>query len=212
MDRDYETAKTVTPAKNPKAAKPTSKAASSVKPQQGTKALKPFTLDMDEVIAERDRLLATRTQPHGTEAYLVQVFMESMETGHFDERLPITAACSAVCEQPFKYGRADIVIYHCDGSVSVIEAKNGDAGYTQVVSGIGQSTLYAVQIATKGIAKKVRRCLLWSGTGDSELDAMIDIACTEAGVISLSMPTMRIMTATREAIRTAVEEHASYDR
>lgn len=38
MDRDYETAKTVTPAKNPKAAKPTSKAASSVKPQQAAKA------------------------------------------------------------------------------------------------------------------------------------------------------------------------------
>lgn len=38
MDRDYETAKTVTPASNTQAAKPTSKAASSVKPQQGTKA------------------------------------------------------------------------------------------------------------------------------------------------------------------------------
>ncbi len=37
MDRDYETAKTVTPAKNPKAAKPTSKAASSVEPQQAAK-------------------------------------------------------------------------------------------------------------------------------------------------------------------------------
>lgn len=40
MDRDYETAKTVTPASNTQAAKPTSKAASSVEPQQSAKAPK----------------------------------------------------------------------------------------------------------------------------------------------------------------------------
>ena len=38
MDRDYETAKTVTHASNTQAAKPTSKAASSVEPQQSAKA------------------------------------------------------------------------------------------------------------------------------------------------------------------------------
>lgn len=48
MDRDYETAKTVTPAKNPKAAKPTSKAASSVEPQQSAKA-PPATADWERI-------------------------------------------------------------------------------------------------------------------------------------------------------------------
>jgi hypothetical protein len=53
----------------------------------------------------------------------------------------------------------------------------------------------------------VRRCLLWSGTDNPELDGLIDIACEMAGVVSLPMPAMQMLMATRESVRLAVEEH-----
>ena len=48
MDRDYEAPKSASPAKNTKAAKPTSKAASSVEPQQAAKA-PPATADWERI-------------------------------------------------------------------------------------------------------------------------------------------------------------------
>lgn len=46
-------------------------------------------------------------------------------------------------------------------------------------------------------------------THNLELDSLIDLACEQAGVVSLAMPSMAVMMATREAIRQAVEERNS---
>lgn len=163
--------------------------------------------DISRIGVVADRLLESGEYPRGVESDLVKLFSEMYELGHYDEEIPMTDACTVVLEQPFKYGRADIVIYHSDGSASVIEAKNGYTGYTPTVSGIGQATMYAVQLAnTKGAVKKVRRCLLWSGTGDIALDYLIEMSCVSAGVISLSMPPMNVLMATRAASRIVVEE------
>lgn len=179
------------------AAKPTSKAAGTAAP------------DWESIHAARDALIEARQVPHGTERELVRQFREMFDTGRHETLIPMTSADTVVYEQAFKYGRADIVVYHCDGTVSVIEAKNGAVGYSHVVAGIGQAGLYAMQIATKAVFKRVRRCLLWSSTGNLELDSLIDLACEQAGVVSLAMPSMAVMMATREAIRQAVEERNS---
>ena len=179
------------------AAKPTSKAAGTAAP------------DWEGVHAVRNALIANRKVPHGTERDLVRQFREMFDTGRHETLIPMTSADTVVYEQAFKYGRADIVVYHCDGTVSVIEAKNGAVGYSHVVAGIGQAGLYALQIATKAMFKRVRRCLLWSSTGNLELDSLIDLACEQAGVVSLAMPSMAVLMATREAIRQAVEERNS---
>lgn len=185
--------------------KPNTDTTSAAKPT--SKAAQPFTPDWPSIHAARDAMLLSRSAPHGTEKDLIKQFRELFETGNYDDLIPLTAADTIVYEQAFKFGRADIVVYHCDGSVSVVEAKNGAVGYTHVVSGIGQATMYAVQIASKGVARRVRRCLLWTGTDNLELDGLIDIACEMAGVVSLPMPTMQMLMATREAVRLAVEEH-----
>lgn len=163
--------------------------------------------DISRIGEVADGLILSGERYVGREKDLVQVFAEMYQCGHYDEEIPMTDACTIVYEQSFKYGRADIVIYHSDGSASVIEAKNGSTGYTHTISGIGQSTLYATQLAaTKGAVKKVRRCLLWTGTGDDLLDAFIAISCKEAGVISLAMPPMNTLMATKAASRIVVEE------
>ena len=155
-----------------------------------------------ETIAElRAELIRTKQVPHGVEKHLVQQFIELHECGYSDDLIPLTPECLLVREQAFKYGRADIVAYHSDGSASVIEAKDGSKGYTHVVAGIGQATLYAVQLGlSKGAVKRVRRCLLWSSTGNLFLDGLIDIACEQAGVVSLPMASMEVMRATTEAV------------
>jgi hypothetical protein len=90
-----------------------------------------------------------------------------------------------------RFGRADIVVFHADGSASVIEAKDGSKGYAHVVAGIGQASLYAVQIAmAKGAVTRVRRALLYSSTGDILQDACVEAACEQASVIPLLYPTL----------------------
>ncbi len=176
-------------------------------PSAGGAAPGPFRPAPEAIAELRAELIRTRQVPHGVEKDLVQQFIELHECGYPDDLIPLTPECLLVREQAFKFGRADIVAYHSDGSASVIEAKDGTRGYTHVVAGIGQATLYAVQLGlSKGAVRKVRRCLLWSSTGDLTEDCLIDLACERAGVISLSMGTMEVMQATREAVTRLVTE------
>lgn len=92
-----------------------------------------------------------------------------------------------VYEMSFKFGRADIVIFHADGSASVIEVKDGSKGYNHVVAGIGQAGLYAAQLGmSKGALSKVRKCLLWTSVGNLEADVAVTIACEQSNTIPLA--------------------------
>ena len=70
----------------------------------------------------------------------------------FDHKLDTVAY-----EMALPHGRADIVIFHLDGSTTVIEAKDGANGYTHIAQGIGQLAFYATQLALKGKVKRVRK-------------------------------------------------------
>jgi len=103
-----------------------------------------------------------------------------------DREIPFSKADTVLREMSFKYGRADIVIFHTDGSATVIEAKVGRKGYNHVVAGIGQASLYASQLPVEnGAITKVRKALLFSSTGDKELDLQIKKTCTESNTIPL---------------------------
>lgn len=155
---------------------------------------------IDAITAEWRSIVATETF-HGVESDLVSRFVSVIECGHFDERLPLSQHDTIVLEMALKYGRADIVIFHVDGSASVIEAKNGSHGYNHVVCSIGQASLYASQLAmTKGSVTKVRKCLLWSSTGNLLLDGAIEDACECANTIALPWPTMSKVMAVQEAV------------
>lgn len=118
--------------------------------------------------------------------FKLQVMSERLP---IDERLPFfdQRVDKVVYEMALPRGRADIVIFHMDGSATIIEAKDGRKGYTQVVQGIGQLSFYAAQLGMKGQVKRVRRALMWSFGGDRVADQSIFDACLLSGVIPLNM-------------------------
>lgn len=135
------------------------------------------------------------------EAAVVRAFLVTHQCGQYDDAIPCSAADTIVTEMALKYGRADIVVFHLDGTASVIEAKDGSRGYTHVVGGIGQAALYATQLAmTKGALRAVRKCLMWSSTGDVMLDALICTACELAGVVPMPMQAAHSLTVSLAAV------------
>lgn len=129
----------------------------------------------------------------GGEAALVKFFVDALGTNWREPLIPYDPeADRVVLEMGLRYGRADIVIFHGDSSVTVIEAKDGAQGYKHVASGIGQVTLYATQIALAGTTRAVRRALLWASTGDDLQDVAICETCKAAGVLALPSPSMRV--------------------
>lgn len=95
-----------------------------------------------------------------------------------------------VYEMAFPHGRADIVIFHLDGSATVIEAKDGGSGATHVAQGIGQVSLYAAQLMLKGKVSRVHKALMWTSAG-LDADALIDAACEAAGVIAIPFASLK---------------------
>ena len=133
--------------------------------------------------------LITRAIQAGGESAIVLLFKSAVmsTTTILEDRIPLKQEVDKIVyEMAFKFGRADIVIFHMDGSASVIEVKDGTKGYAHVVSGIGQASLYAAQLGmSKGALRAVRKCLLWTSTGDVDADAAIEIACEKSGTVPM---------------------------
>lgn len=162
--------------------------------------------DWERIESQYQTILAG-TPEHGVERDIVHLFRESFESGSLEDRIPMTAHDAVVYEMPLKFGRADIVVFHLDGTASVIEVKDGTKGYNHVVAGIGQAALYAVQVAmSKGAVRTVRKCLLWTSAGSAALDGVIEEACEQANVIALPWQSMASLMATREAVRRVMAE------
>lgn len=144
-------------------------------------------IDWEAIEVERLNILSNGI--HGREADIVNLFKlcaRSENKSNQETRIPMSNLDTLACEMAFKFGRADIVVFHIDGSASVIEVKDGTKGYNHVVAGIGQAGLYASQLAiNKGTLTKVRKCLLWTSTGDISLDAVIESVCESTNTIAL---------------------------
>lgn len=94
-------------------------------------------------------------------------------------------------ELPLRGWRADLVVFHVDGSATVVEMKDGRHGISTVLAGIGQCGMYASLLGMAGGVSKVRRALMWTKiSGDAMLDQLVGQACSDAGVTPLFMPTM----------------------
>lgn len=163
-----------------------------------------------EICAEAYEIFEKKQAKHGTEYDLVRQFLESHSVGLFDERiLPQSSADTIVKEYSFRHGRAGIILFHTDGSATIIEAKDGTKGYTHVVAGIGQCSLYAAQLGSKpGAVRFVRRALMWTSVGSIEGDENIEDACYLAKVIPLPYPRIGLMMATRMASEAVLTRRA----
>lgn len=160
--------------------------------------------------ASSDLLPYMRPCITGNEKSLVRAFMHAFKAGMPDENIPwLTPDCTVVNEYRFAYGRADIVIFHTNGSATVIEAKDGKTGYTAVVAGIGQCGLYASQLMAQKAVKRVHRALMYSSTRDINLDMLIEDACFSAGVIPLSYPASDFLEQIHDAVIKKCEANAN---
>lgn len=157
-------------------------------------------IDWEAIEREFQSLLAN-CRLHGKETDIVRFFMHSYLGDCQETRIPMSRNDTVVREMAFKFGRADIVVFHIDGSASVIEVKDGTKGYNHVVSGIGQAGLYAAQLAiNKQTLKSVRKCLLWTSTGNVSLDAIIEDVCENSGVIALPWAELSLHLAQEKAV------------
>ncbi|UIF90868.1 hypothetical protein [Cupriavidus sp. UYPR2.512] len=92
-------------------------------------------------------------------------------------------------EFPLPRGRADLALFHDDGTATVVEAKDGGCGVRDVVAGIGQVVCYATQMGmSTGAPKKVRKVLMFSSTGNEQDDQLIEMSCRAADVLPVYFP------------------------
>lgn len=168
-------------------------------------ALSSNSLDFRAISEDASARLVSGDHPRWDEADLVRCFIEQESTGHHDDRICTNPTDTLVCEMPLRLGRADVVIFHTNGTATVVEAKDGSRGYQYVAKGIGQVGLYAVQLGlSRANLSRIRRALLWSSTGDLFADAVIEQACEEAGVIPLPYPSMGVLSANLAAVKAAL--------
>lgn len=101
--------------------------------------------------------------------------------------------------------RSDLVIFHFDGSVSLIDVRDGTEGYMHVLAGIGHVGACAAGLGLGSVRfMKVRRALLWSGTESLLTDLLVTLACEQADVLPIPFATLEEMTAcTRRALEGA---------
>lgn len=111
-------------------------------------------------------------------------------------------ADTIVFEYPLRGRRADAVVFHVDGSATVVEIKDGSAGVMNVLSGIGQCGLYACTLGQTGCSgMKIKRALLWTRISSPEEGVDADVAeiCRQAGVTPIFMPRVADMLKERAA-------------
>ena len=164
-----------------------------------------------DLFLEAIRMMADGSTPKGNESTLVRAFLDTHASGLYDESLPWLGPDDTIASEfSLRFGRADVVVFHQDGSATVIEAKDGAKGYNHVVSGIGQCSLYAAQLALGKVSfREVRRALMWSSTGRLECDAAIEDACCLAGVIAMPYPDVQVLSAYRRAAESLIYKKAA---
>jgi hypothetical protein len=135
-----------------------------------------------------ERVAETR---HGEAAIVVAVrAMLAAQQGHLIfVGLPYSKFDTISFEHQLRCGRADIVMFHLDGTATVVEVKDGSQGWRNVVAGIGQVGFYAAQVS--GV-KSVRRALMWGGLSQDD-SVLVATACREAGVVPLLAPSRTVV-------------------
>lgn len=116
------------------------------------------------------------------ESAVVQLLKNTIENGRLAELWGLPEILWCEFEFPLPRGRIDLVLFHSDGTISVVEAKDA-LDERSVVAGIGQLSMYAVQIGYSKTASGIRKILTVPVEGNNPNSLLIDRACRDAGVI-----------------------------
>ena len=113
--------------------------------------------------------------------------------GDAEKMLSVSKIDSFKSELNLGNGRADIVLFHCDGGISIIEVK-ADNDIRTIASGIGQLFLYESMIpfAFKGKKDKPKYISkIIAAPIDFDKCDKINSACELAGIKLVNLPTYK---------------------
>lgn len=86
-------------------------------------------------------------------------------------------------------GRVDLILFHLDGSISVVEAK-ATSDYEKICKAIGQLMFYATQIGFQRPCPPIRKIIIAPAVGKDVQTLLIDSTCRNAGIEFVPMGTM----------------------
>lgn len=125
------------------------------------------------------------------EAAVIQVLKNLiLQAGQLEKTLNLPRIVWFEFEYPLPRGRADLVLFHHDGSITVVEAKQR-LGLRDLLTGVGQLMSYSVQIGFSKTSHTIRKILV-APMAATEPEALIALkACEEAGVRFVPMGDIR---------------------
>lgn len=139
---------------------------------------------MSDVITEYRRFLKTTGERTLREVVITLLKHDRADLLVFEGQFEPVLSSYAEFKVPL--GSVDLVTFHADGVMGVIEMKDGSRGLQSVLAGIGQVLGYAVQVGmAKGAVKQIKPVLLFSKTWSEAHDAVVMEACERAGVIPI---------------------------
>jgi len=143
-------------------------------------AKKRKTIDWETIEREKPNLRCLHLG-HGEKA-VTRLLKNLLWVGKLSEAWDLSNVLWHEFEFPLPRGKADLVLFHADGTISVVEAKDR-LDTRQIVAGIGQLSMYAVQVGFSRSNTGIRKILTVPVEGKSDDALLIDQACRDAGVI-----------------------------
>lgn len=125
-----------------------------------------------------ERMLAIRDNEAGV--FDIMKFLLEHSKGGLEKAWDLPEVVKYVFEFPLPVGRADLVMFHIDGSISVVEFKNAGSN-REILSGIGQLLMYAVQLGYSRVATTIRKILTAPVVGAG--NSLLLETCEKAGVL-----------------------------
>jgi len=111
-------------------------------------------------------------------------------------------------EFPVPRGRADFVLFHLDGSITVVEVKRGDRPLMELMAGIGQVTSYATQVGYSNIVgASIKRVLAVTALPNLLDELLLADACKLAGVEYFALGPLKVHQDIYEKVVAVSENH-----
>lgn len=143
---------------------------------------------MTKRITALDRLIASAGRFLHAEAGVCQLVELLLQEGKFAEAAGLPEVLHWEREYHLPRGRADFVLFHADGTATVVEVKKASDEARKVFGAIGQGMSYAVQLGYSRFLKGIRVVVAADMTGEESL--LLSQACEAAGAIWLPLGKM----------------------
>lgn len=134
------------------------------------------------------QLVASGGRFRNAEAGVCQLVELLLQQGVFAEGADLPAILHWEREYPLPRGRADFVLFHADGSITVLEVKKAGDEQRAILGAIGQVISYAVQLGYARLPAAIRMMVAADVAGADSL--LMSQACAAAGVQWLPLGTM----------------------